>query len=224
GRDQATERELARPWQRVGREPAQLVDVVRGLRLTRAEPSRPEQVQRRAPVVVTHPDPEEPCNVELETCFLAHLAPQTVEWMFSLTDESTDDVPRSPKRLARAPREQDSTALLRKRACSHGGVRVVHEFARAAFDETVPVRKLVPAARARRPTVEHTHGVKRCTINQSRPKKSTNSLPSAWRKNRRKQALATRIRSSTRTTSESARRRCDRPRAVAGRPPCDALG
>src|SRR5205814_768036 len=83
----------------------------------------PEQVQRRAPVVVAHPDPEEPCNVELETCFLAHLAPQTVEWMFSLTDESTDDVPRSPKRLARAPREEDSTALLRKRACSHGRVR-----------------------------------------------------------------------------------------------------
>src|SRR5712691_11306914 len=100
--------------------------------------------------------------------------------MLALGDEATDDIPQATKGIVRATREQDATVLLRQCARSHRRVRVVDEAARAALDEPSAARKLIPAARARRPTVEHTHEEERCTIDRNRPKR--NSEPTRRRR------------------------------------------
>src|SRR5207253_1586169 len=82
---------------------------------------------------------------------------QTVKGMFALPHEATDDVPRAAKRIERASSEENAALVLGQRAGGHRGVGVVDESTRAAFDETVAVRKLTPAARARRPSVEQSH-------------------------------------------------------------------
>ena len=86
--------------QLVGREPAQLVDVVCRRGLAAGDARRPVEVQgrlgRRVAAVAVHPDPEEVERLDVETRLLAKLAAEAVERMLALLEEAARECPTRP--------------------------------------------------------------------------------------------------------------------------------
>ena len=156
--DQAVERELATRRKLPVRKPTEVRDVVVGHRLAGPERAGPEQVQRRSPLVPSHPDPEESPDVEREPGFLADLAAQAVERMLPLLDEPADAVPFPLARLERSAGQQHAAAtVFRQRARGHRRMRVQLEPAGGAVHAARARRKLVSAAGTELPSGQQRH-------------------------------------------------------------------
>src|SRR4051812_24729274 len=105
------ERELARRWQLIRREPAHLDEVVCGARVA-CHPRRPRQAEDDAPVVRLEPEAQELERLELEARLLAHLATEAVERQLVLAQEPTRKIPQTLAGIERAAAEEHAAVVV----------------------------------------------------------------------------------------------------------------
>ena len=92
------------------------------------------------------------------------LAAQGVERLLELVHEAAENVPVPGGRLVRAAAEQDPPLVVEdERADRRRRLRVDDQAALAAAHRTVVASELGSATRARNPSVELAHGVRRMT-------------------------------------------------------------
>jgi hypothetical protein len=138
--------ELGRLRQLVGREPADLRDVVCRDRISFG-PRGPVQVQRVLATAVfsvaVHPDADEAFGLDVETRLLAELAPDRVERVLALVHEAAGEVPPVFVGRVGAAREQQPARLVaHEGGRRHARVRVDDVAAGRALDLRAGVLRL----------------------------------------------------------------------------------
>jgi hypothetical protein len=151
------ERELGRARQLVRLEPAEFDEVVPGARLPRHE-CGPRETENDASVVRLEPEAEELERVELERGLLPDLAPQSVDGMLVLVQETAGQVPAPGARIDGAPAEQHASACVEAHSLGGGdGVRVGDVTAGGANNTVLPALDSLGADGTEPPWVERAH-------------------------------------------------------------------
>ena len=152
------ERQLARRRKLVGREPAQLEEIVGSAALP-ADARRPRQAEHDPPVVRLEPEAEEVDRPDVEAGLFAHFTAKPVEGQLVLTQKTSGQVPQALARLEGPPAEQHATVVADADGfhARHGvGVRDVA--ARRAIRALVDRVDSLAADGTETPAVESTHG------------------------------------------------------------------
>jgi len=101
---------------RVSRKPAKLRYVIRWSRLARHDSSLPDEVQHarrvRSVSVCVHIRAEELARLHLRPGFLEELAPEAVERVLALVEETAERVPETGIRIVRSAREQHASCVV----------------------------------------------------------------------------------------------------------------
>jgi Cyclic nucleotide-binding domain len=153
----------------VGREPAELADVVGRRQRSVADPGAVVDVERgdNAPFVLVaiHPDAEQALVREPDPCLLAQLAGEAVKWALSFLEESTGKIPLARARIVRSLAEQDATFVVADhRGCRGHRVREGDEATYGAFDAAVLGLDRARADGTVLPTVELAHASKNTAV------------------------------------------------------------
>jgi cyclic nucleotide-binding protein len=151
------ERELLCRGQLLGREPAQLDEVVRRTSVA-VGARRPRQAEHDAPVIGLEPVAEKLERVELEARLLTHFAPETVERRLALVQETARKIPQTLARIEGAPPEQHAPPRIETHGFDSGnGVRVPDEATRWALHATRVLVDSLAADGTEAPPVQSTH-------------------------------------------------------------------
>jgi hypothetical protein len=152
------ERELARRRQLVGREPAQLDEVVARLPVA-VGPRRPGETENDPAVVRLEPVSEKLLGLDLERRLFQDLAPQRVEGKLVLVQKAARQVPEPRCGILRAPPEQHTPRCVEADRFDTGNrVRVADVAARPALHPFTEVVDSLGADGTEAPPVESTHG------------------------------------------------------------------
>ena len=153
------EGELGRRRELVGREPAELDEVVGGASFP-ARARGPRETQYEAAVVRLEPEAEEVQRLDLEPGLFAHLAEQTVEGQFVLVQEPAGEIPLALAGIEGTPAEEHAPAPVEAHGLdARDGVRVRDEPTSATGRPAVAEVDSLGANGTEAPTVESTHGV-----------------------------------------------------------------